>query len=505
MMRSFFSAISGLRNHQVSMDVIGNNLSNVNTIGFKAGRATFVDTLSQTLAGSTAGGATLGSQNPKQVGLGMKLASIDTIFSQGNIQSTNKNTDLAIEGEGFFILKEAANTYYTRAGNFNVDSSGNFVAPGTGGIVQGWMNTAPLSAIGATSAVSGGSAGTASRTMSGNNPRAVGAAYTFTVETGGTIATDAMTVRWSETGSGASGTITIPSTYTAGSALAVETVGANTLNVAFGAGTLKAGNTFTYTQTTALGAAPIAGDVSVWATPQNATPTIAGIYTGTSDKTYTFTVTEGGTVPPPSGTSCTVTWSDGAGSSGTVTIPSSYTAGSSISVAEGLDVKFAAGRLTTAGTFSVAVTAAQINNTGTTANLNLDAFDSSADGKIGNGFGGLLQQVLIDTEGVVTGAFDDGTSFRLGQIAMAVFPNQAGLTKKGDSRYQESNGSGAAAVGTAKTGGRGNILTASLEMSNVDLSTEFTSMIVTQRGFQSNARTITTSDEMLQELLQLKR
>lgn len=503
MMRSFFSAISGLRNHQVAMDVIGNNLANVNTVGFKAGRVTFVDTLSQTLAGSTAGSATLGSQNPKQIGLGMKVASIDTVFSQGNIQSTNKNTDLAIEGDGFFMVSENANTYFTRSGNFNIDSKGNIVFPGSGGIVQGWLNSSPLSSIGATSAMSGGSTSTSALSFAGNSPRAVGAIYTFTVESGGTRGTDAMEVRWMETGSGATGTIAIPASY-AGGALTVETIGANTLTASFGAGTLVAGNTFTYTQTSALGAAT-AGALVGPTVNQTATPTIAGIYTGASTKTYTFTVSEGGTIPPPAGSSVNVSWSDGVAASGVITIPSSYTAGTTIDVAEGLTLSVAAGKLTTAGTFSVTATASTVNNSGTPVPLNLDGYDVSADGVIGNGFGGLLTQILVDTAGVVTGAFDDGTSFNLGQIALAVFPNQSGLTKAGDSRYQESNGSGAAQVGTAKTGGRGSILTASLEMSNVDLSSEFTSMIITQRGFQSNARTITTSDEMLQELLQLKR
>ncbi|MDH4100581.1 MAG: flagellar hook-basal body complex protein [Nitrospirota bacterium] len=504
MMRSFFSAISGLRNHQVAMDVIGNNLANVNTIGFKAGRTTFVDALSQTLAGSTAGSATLGSQNPKQIGLGMKIATIDTLFSQGNIQSTSKNTDLAIEGEGFFMVNENDTTYYTRSGNFNIDSAGNLVFPGSGGIVQGWLNTSPLSTIGTTSAISGGSTSTSAPAIAGNNPRAVGATYTFTVETGGTRGTDAMEVRWRESVSGATGTIALPSTY-AGGALTVETVGANTLTVAFGAGTLTAGNTFTYTQSTALAAAPIGGDVSAWTLNQTATPTVGGIYTGTATKTYTFAVSEGGTIPPPSGTTVDISWSDGVAASGVVTVPSSYTAGTALDVAEGLTISLAAGRLSTNGTFSVSATASQINNTGTPVNINLDGYDVSADGLIGNGFGGLLTSVLVDTNGTITGAFDDGTSFQLAQVALAVFSNQAGLTKAGDSRYTANSGSGVAQVGVAKTGGRGSILTASLEMSNVDLSSEFTNMIITQRGFQSNARTITTSDEMLQELLQLKR
>lgn len=139
MMRSLFSGVSGLKNHQTRMDVTGNNISNVNTAGYKAGRVTFQDMLSQTITGAASAQGNRGGTNPKQVGLGMGMASIDTLFTDGSVQSTGKNTDLCISGNGFFILGDGANQYYTRSGAFEFDSAGNYVVPGSGLKVQGWM------------------------------------------------------------------------------------------------------------------------------------------------------------------------------------------------------------------------------------------------------------------------------------------------------------------------------------------------------------------------------
>ncbi len=138
MMRSLFSSVAGLRNHQIWMDVIGNNIANVNTIGYKYARYTFKDLMSQTLSGAMMGSALQGGINPVQVGLGSGTSSIDTMFTQGNLQSTGNVTDLAIQGEGFFILRKGSDRYYSRAGNFRFDSQGYLVDP-NGCIVQGIM------------------------------------------------------------------------------------------------------------------------------------------------------------------------------------------------------------------------------------------------------------------------------------------------------------------------------------------------------------------------------
>lgn len=138
MMRSLYSGVSGLQNHQIRMDVIGNNISNVNTIGFKKGRVTFQDLFSQYLDSPAGPNERRGGINPKQVGLGVTTASIDTIFNAGSLQNTGVKTDVAITGNGFFILREGEENFYTRAGAFDIDSEGWLVNPANGMRVQGW-------------------------------------------------------------------------------------------------------------------------------------------------------------------------------------------------------------------------------------------------------------------------------------------------------------------------------------------------------------------------------
>src|SRR5919205_3246331 len=138
MLRSMFSAISGLRAHQTKMDVVGNNIANVNTVGFKSSSTVFEDTLSQILRNGSAPTADTAGTNPAQVGLGVKVAGISTNFSQGSTQNTGRATDFMISGDGFFITKQGNENLYTRAGSFDYDGVGNLVTP-DGAILQGWM------------------------------------------------------------------------------------------------------------------------------------------------------------------------------------------------------------------------------------------------------------------------------------------------------------------------------------------------------------------------------
>ncbi len=137
MMRSMFAGVSGLRSHQTMMDVVGNNIANINTAGFKSAQVTFEEAFAQTLQGPSGAGTSRGGSNPLQIGLGVKVASIDGVFTQGGTQVTGRPTDLAISGEGFFVLEQDGIREYTRAGTFRWDESGNLVAPG-GFLVQGW-------------------------------------------------------------------------------------------------------------------------------------------------------------------------------------------------------------------------------------------------------------------------------------------------------------------------------------------------------------------------------
>ncbi|WP_196591832.1 flagellar hook-basal body complex protein [Pectinatus frisingensis] len=142
MMRSLFTAVSGLKNHQTRMDVIGNNIANVNTTGYKSSRVTFADTLSQTLSGASSSNGNVGGVDAKQVGLGMSVSSIDTNFTHGSASSTGNNTDMAIDTDnGLFVVKDGDNTYYTRNGNFTLDDDGSLVMNGSGLHLQGWNAT----------------------------------------------------------------------------------------------------------------------------------------------------------------------------------------------------------------------------------------------------------------------------------------------------------------------------------------------------------------------------
>ena len=138
-MCSLFSGISGLKGHQIHMDAVGHNISNVNTTGFKASCVTFADTLYQTTAGASAPQGNLSGINPKQIGLGANVASIDTVFGDASVQGTGKNTDVALAGNGLFMVKNNNGTYYTRSGAFEFEANGNYVMSGNGSFVQGWM------------------------------------------------------------------------------------------------------------------------------------------------------------------------------------------------------------------------------------------------------------------------------------------------------------------------------------------------------------------------------
>lgn len=282
MLRSLFAGISGLRTNQTMLDVTGNNIANANTTGYKASTTVFSDTLSQMLTAASAGNAERGGTNPIQIGLGVQLAATMTNFGQGSAQLTGRPTDLMLQGDGMFVLRDGAEQLYTRAGAFTFDQSGSLVSP-SGMRVQGFA----LDAAG--------------------NP------------TGGLV------------------------------------------------------------------------DVDL----------------GMID----------GALPP---------------------------------------------------------------------GVELTSYSIAADGK-------------------VRGVFSDGVQRDVCQLAVADFTNPMGLEKVGDTAYRESANSGAAQIGVAAQDGNGQIIAGQLEMSNVDLSAEFTNLILAQRGFQASSRVITTSDQVLEELVNIKR
>ena len=425
MMRSMYAGVSGLKTHQTRMDVIGNNIANVNTAGFKASRVTFKEMLSQTLSGAKAPQDNRGGMNPQQVGLGVSLGSIDTNHVQGNLQSTGLGTDLAIQGNGYFIVNNGTQNFYTRAGALTLDENGNLVNASNGYIMQGWL---------------------ANNGIINTNSPLTG----IRIPIGDTMAPQAST----------------------------EAVFAGNLNAA---------------------------DRVDW------TATI-DIYDSQGQKhTLTLKFTHTGNDTDNDNGNDTVNdnewnWTatiDGATLGGSNEVDSDEITGTIIFGGDGKVVEV------TGNTFDINFN----NGTEKITGFNLDlsavtqmAGDNTLDGLYADGYSmGSLESFSIDNAGVITGSYSNGLTKAIGQIAVANFSNAGGLTRVGDTLFAESQNSGIAQIGAAGTAGRGKISAGTLEMSNVDLAEQFTDMITTQRGFQANSRIISTTDEMLQDLVNLKR
>ena len=416
MMRALFSGVSGLRNHQTRMDVIGNNIANVNTVAFKASRVTFKEAFVQLLSGASRPLINSGGINPIQIGTGMNLASTDQLFTQGSLESTGQPLDLAIQGNGLFVLSGGSRVSYTRAGNFQLDADGNLVSPASGYIVQG-INADPLGNFSSGSAI-----GNVQIRLGERSP----AQATSQVGLAGNLDASA----------------------------AVGTVHTMSINVYDTAGTPHSLQ-LTFTKTAAN-----AWDWTPSSTSAPITPAGNGSVTFNGNGSLaTFTYPGGGanlTLTPPGGTA-----------------------------------------------FTVAINAGSVNGIDGLAGF---ASTSNAVVNSQNGYqAGDLVNITVDTLGVITGFFTNGTSRSLAQIALASFNNPSALVHAGNNVYEESPNSGLPVIGFAGGTNTSTITPGALEGSNVDISQEFTNMIITQRGFQANARVITTADEMLNELVNLRR
>jgi len=418
---SFSAGLSGLNANGVYLSVIGNNLANINTVGFKSSSVTFQDLVSQTVGGSSA--------NPMQVGLGVTTGAISPVFSQGAIENTREATNVAIQGGGFFVVRGATGNSYTRAGNFTFNSDGKLVTP-DGQFVQG---------------------------------------YTGTDATTGAIIT-----------TGQLSDITVPP------------------------GVLRAPVATTQFRTqTNLSAAAAAGDTfttSVQMYDSLGNPHVATV-------TYTKQAAAG-------------TWNYA------VTVPGAEitggTAGTPFSVGTGSVVFNASGVLSTvnaAAPADVTITTPTWQNGAAASSLQWDLVDAnnqpsltgynatSATSSISqNGSApGMIDNISVSSDGTIVATFGAGQTVAVAQLALASFNNPKGLVKLGSSRFGESQAAGIPNVGIAGSGGRGSLIGSALEGSNVDIAQEFTQMILAQRGYQANSKTITVSDELLVDTLALKR
>jgi flagellar hook protein FlgE len=406
MMRSMQAAVSGLQLHQLAMDAIGNNIANVSTPGFKASTVDFTELFTQTLQGATAPTAASGGIAPAQIGLGVTLGGIDVNTAQGSLQVTGNNMDLAIQGDGYFVLQNGSGQQvYSRVGNFSIDANGNLVQKGTGDFVTGWTATGGV--LGSTSAPPAPikipldttvvPTATTTITLGGNLDALASAGTTVMVDEG-----------------------------------VVDSLG-NTQQVAI---------TFTATSTP-----------GTWTWSAGTSPTFTGTGTITFNNSGAYTGATGTTI------TSTATLSDGAAQ---LVITPDFSA------------------LTQ---YAQASTAAPLSQNGAAA--------------------GSLESETIDKSGTITGSFSNGKTEVLGQIALAAFANPAGLLQSDDGQLLQSNDSGSPLIGAAGTAGRGAIQAGSLEQSNVDLSTEFANMIQVERGYEANAKVISTANQMLQTLTQM--
>ncbi|HEX3002563.1 MAG TPA: flagellar hook protein FlgE [Angustibacter sp.] len=391
MLRSLYSGISGLRANQTMMDVVGNNIANVNTAGFKTSNTVFQDTLSQLVQGASAPTGARGGTNPAQIGLGVRVAAITTNFNPGAAQSTGRSSDVMIQGDGFFVERSGNQQLFTRNGALSFDATGRLVGP-DGGIVQGWM----ADAAGA-------------------------------INTNGPV-----------------GDLSIPLAST----LAPQAT--TTVNLS---GNLPADGAITSPQTS----------VDVY-DAQGVATTLQASFNRTSNTTWDVTLSDGTTT-----TTSALTF----GASGATPTPTTMTFN------------------------GITVDLSQLTGYSGLSTLAVQSADGSA--------AGTLQGFAIGSDGVMTGTFSNGLTRPLGQLAVATVTNPAGLSKAGNSAYIASPNSGTVQFGTAGTGSRGALAGGALEMSNVDLAAEFTNLIVAQRGFQANSRIITAGDEILQDLVNIKR
>ena len=439
MLRSMYAGVSGLKAHMDKMDIVSNNIANVNTVGYKGSRATFKTMFSEMIQGASGPQGGRGGTNPQQIGLGATLGSIDKDMGTGSLQSTGRNQDLAINGNGFFVVDTGVNQRYTRAGSLSKDENGFLVNSATGYRVKGWQANA------------NNEIDTNSELENLTLKQSMPAEATNEVSYAGNLRSEAYNPNRDYGDGSSGGTPPDPATHP---------------------------EAHEYYQ----------DNPPTWSTDfeaydsQGTVHTVDVTFEKTDTNTWNYNVdsVSGGTI--------------NSGDTGELTFNADGTFQSDNNSGTPLDV-------TPDGGASDPLS------------IDLDFSDMTqfsgemtADKDTSNGYkAGSLIDFNFDSAGVITGEYDNGQRQTIGQIALASFNNPGGLASEGETLFRTSNNSGDAKIGTPASGGLGAIKAGTLEMSNVDLSRQFTEMITTQRGFQANSKTISTSDQILQELVNLKR
>ena len=451
MMRSLYSGVAGLKTHQTRMDVIGNNIANVNTTAYKSQSMTFSDLMYQTTQAASGANPTtgVGGTNARQIGLGAKTSAIKTaITTQGASQTTNDPFDIMITGDSFFIVNNGQNNYFTRDGSFYVDGAGNLAMTSTGYNVMGWKV----------------------------DPNDASAIKQDTVSALRVMTTENMTYPPEATKSARiSGIIDKNDTN-------VNAAAGKIMNLEF-----YDNQGYKYT-----------AKLSVHSTTKDGSFTVqlddildSKGKTVLADKTKASLQQNNTNVTAP-----VLEFNTNNGSFKNV-----GTAGGTEST---LTLHFDTGTFPSFTDITIDFSkCSNLNNNGssTVSPIRGDAKGNGAGRKVGE-----MSGIEIQKDGMIYANYDNGCSRLLGQIAVATFANASGLAKEGDNLYSATQNSGDFdGIGKDITTGGGYMNTGVLEMSNVDLSSEFTEMITTQRGFQANSRIITVSDTLLEELTNLKR
>lgn len=453
MMRSLYSGVAGLKTHQTRMDVIGNNIANVNTTAYKSQSMTFSDLMYQTTQAASGANPTtgVGGTNARQIGLGAKTSAIKTaITTQGASQTTNDPFDIMITGDSFFIVNNGQNNYFTRDGSFYVDGAGNLAMTSTGYNVMGWQV----------------------------DPNDASAIKQDTVSALRVMTTENMTYPPEATKSARiSGIIDKNDTN-------VNATAGKIMNLEF-----YDNQGYKYTAKLSVHSTTTDGTFTVQLDDilDSKGKTVLAVKTKASLQQNNATVTNP-----------VLEFDLKNGSFKNVGTAGAQPAAST------LTLHFDTGTFPSFTDITIDFSnCSNLNNNGssTVSPIRGDAKGNGAGRKVGE-----MSGIDIQKDGMIYANYDNGCSRLLGQIAVATFANASGLAKEGDNLYSATQNSGDFdGIGTDITTGGGYMNTGVLEMSNVDLSSEFTEMITTQRGFQANSRIITVSDTLLEELTNLKR
>lgn len=551
MMRSMYSAVSGLKTHQTRMDVIGNNIANVNTVAFKSSSVTFSDILYQTTSNASGANATTGTGgvNAKQIGLGTTAAATKvSITSAGASETTGNPFDIRLTDKNstnFFIVNNGSENVFTRSGSFYVDGSGNLCMSSTGYTVMGWQVDETTGEIRKDTV-------SALRIMQEKNltsaPEATTQATIAGVldENDTDVKNDAGRVMnlnfYDNLGYQYTAKFAIKATGTDGKYTVELTsvLDSNNKNIIADLDKQQIAQIFgNYNANATLGQYGLTKDYEYDSVSKSYTNKTTGEKFPINNATDNFTTFVG-----DSGSQVSITEIF----SGITTTIANNIKNATNNYRVAFDAKTGHATLTgeqtsydlefdtSSGKFKSiggenpsvmlnmgALSSGLINNNGNFQNITVDfsqclnyenggkstigADAGATDGKTGKGRKlGAMTGISIDTSGRIYGTYDNGNTELLGQIAVAQFSNASGLEKVGESCYRTTLNSGEFdGIGVEISADGSSMTTGELEMSNVDLSSEFTSMITTQRGFQANSRVITTSDTLLEELVNLKR